>query len=137
MQAPARLLTGCLSLTDTCRFYRSNAIYNGSIVGLPIGGRNYFLYYRRDVLAAAKLPVPATWDDLLLVAQTLNGSDFNNDGRPDYAMCLQIAGDYCFQDANAIIPQIFVSYTQVKVCYILHSENIAWACFYAFACIVR
>ncbi len=73
------------------------------------------MYYRRDVLAAAKLPVPATWDDLLLVAQTLNGSDFNNDGRPDYAMCLQIAGSYCYMDASYLIPGILPQYTQVKV----------------------
>ncbi len=38
-------------------------------------------YYRADVLRAAQLPVPATWEDLLLVAQTINGSDFNN-GKP-------------------------------------------------------
>ncbi len=55
------------------------------------------MYYRRDVLAAARLPVPETWEDLLLVARALNGSDFNNDGRagesqdnsaPSSAICL-------------------------------------------------
>ncbi len=73
------------------------------------------MYYRRDVLAAAKLPVPATWDDLLLVAQTLNGSDFNNDGRPDYAMCLQIAGAFCTIEPLTLIPLALAQHTQVKV----------------------
>ncbi len=82
---------------------------------MPLGGRIPYLYYRLDVLAAAKLPVPATWDDLLLVAQTLNGSDFNNDGRPDYALCVQVGGSYCGLDSSSVIPCILTPHTQVKV----------------------
>ncbi len=100
---------------------------------MPTGSRNQYMYYRRDVLAAAKLPVPATWDDLLLVAQTLNGSDFNNDGRPDYAMCLQIAGAYCGLDSAALLPAVFVQHTQVKVsvCHLGHlSDNLFIDCLF-------
>ncbi len=84
-------------------------------MGMPTGSRSLFMYYRRDVLAAAKLPVPATWDDLLLVAQTLNGSDFSNDGRSDYTMCLQIAGAFCSVDSASVVPVVLAQHTQVEV----------------------
>ena len=55
------------------------------------------LYYRRDVfeqgLPEQGLPggtlIPQTWDELLRLAQRLNGTyDFNGDGVKDYALCL-------------------------------------------------
>lgn len=51
---------------------------------------------RRDVFAKRNLSVPVTWDEFLDVALALNGSDFNGDGKPDYALCLTSNGDYAY-----------------------------------------
>ncbi len=75
----------------------------------------YLLYYRKDILDSQNIPVPATWDDLVLAAQRLNGSDFNNDTRSDYALCFQIAGQYCSLDASVLIGLALAPQTQVKV----------------------
>lgn len=47
------------------------------------------MYYRRDVLLAAGVPPPVTWDDFLEVAAFVNGTDMNGDGVLDYGVCLQ------------------------------------------------
>ena len=35
--------------------------YNDSIVGVPVAGNAATMYYRKDILAAANLPIPNTW----------------------------------------------------------------------------
>ncbi len=52
-------------------------MYNTSVVGVPMSGSLMVMHYRTDVLAAAGLPAPSTWHDLLHVAKALNGSDFD------------------------------------------------------------
>jgi ABC-type glycerol-3-phosphate transport system substrate-binding protein len=54
-------------------------------------GQPWFLFYRRDIFAAAKLPRPETMDDVLNAARQLNGTDFNGDGAPDYSVCFNPA----------------------------------------------
>jgi ABC-type glycerol-3-phosphate transport system substrate-binding protein len=45
------------------RYYRDASTYNGQIIGLPLVGQTYSLYYRRDILAAhGYTQAPATWD---------------------------------------------------------------------------
>lgn len=80
-----------------------------------LGGFNFFLYYRADILSAYNMSIPATWDDMLFAARVLNGSDFNNDTRGDYALCLQVAGDFCNLNQIALITSIMAQHTQVKV----------------------
>ena len=62
------------------------------------------LYYRRDVfeqgLPEQGLPggtlIPQTWDELLALAQRLNGTvDLNGDGKKDYALCLDSVQSQC------------------------------------------
>ena len=62
------------------------------------------LYYRRDVfeqgLPQQGLPggtlIPQTWDELLALAQRLNGTvDLNGDGKKDYALCLDSVQSQC------------------------------------------
>ena len=62
------------------------------------------LYYRRDVfehgLPQQGLPggtlIPQTWDELLALAQRLNGTmDSNGDGKKDYALCLDSVQSQC------------------------------------------
>ncbi len=55
-----------------------SALFNGSIVGLPVSSIMQHMMYRRDVLARFGVAPPATWDQLLATARALNGSDFNN-----------------------------------------------------------
>jgi hypothetical protein len=50
-------------------------------------GQPWFVFYRKDVFAAAKLPPPETMDDILHAAHTLNGSDLNGDGAAEYSVC--------------------------------------------------
>jgi multiple sugar transport system substrate-binding protein len=45
--------------------------YQGKIMAVPIFTDNAFLFYRKDLLAKAKLPVPTTWQQLQSEAQTL------------------------------------------------------------------
>ncbi len=79
------------------------------------GGRLFHLYYRKDILDSRNLPVPATWDDLLVTAQRLNGSDFNNDTQSDYALCLQLSGAFSDLDASVMINVVISQVTQVEV----------------------
>jgi ABC-type glycerol-3-phosphate transport system substrate-binding protein len=45
------------------RYYRTASTYSGQIIGLPLVGVTYSLYYRRDILAAhGYTQAPATWD---------------------------------------------------------------------------
>ncbi len=55
----------------------SSALFNGSIIGLPVSGQLPQMYYRRDVLARAGLAPPDTWQELLTAARLLNGTDMN------------------------------------------------------------
>jgi multiple sugar transport system substrate-binding protein len=42
-------------------------------IGLPIRGHVQLLFYRKDVLAELKLPVPRTWAEVVMVSQAISG----------------------------------------------------------------
>ncbi|KXZ55648.1 hypothetical protein GPECTOR_2g1198 [Gonium pectorale] len=86
-------------------------VYDGHVIGVPFTGQISVLYYRKDILAAAKQPVPATWEQLLTVARNINGTDFNGDGIGDYAICWQV--DNCLE-APVILSQIVAPYIQYE-----------------------
>lgn len=46
--------------------------FDGSVYGFPSEGDTAWLFYRKDLLEAAGLEVPQTWDEFLAVAQALN-----------------------------------------------------------------
>ena len=46
------------------------------------------MYARRDILSARGLATPSNWEDLLDLAAEVNGTDFNGDGVPDRAICI-------------------------------------------------
>ncbi|GFR44062.1 hypothetical protein Agub_g5222 [Astrephomene gubernaculifera] len=79
----------------------SVVVAEGSVAALPFGGLVYQMYYRRDVLAAHGLDPPATWDEFLAAAQRVNGTDMNEDGQPDYGVCLQRAR-YCWNSFSLV-----------------------------------
>ena len=60
--------------------------YSNSHYLVPIDADFIFLYVRTDVLG--RRPIPQTWDDLLDLAESLVGQDFNFDGEPDFPFCL-------------------------------------------------
>src|ERR1700722_17530647 len=47
------------------------ASYQGKVYGSPLFEDQGFLYYRKDLLAKAHLPVPTTWQQLLSESETL------------------------------------------------------------------
>ncbi len=49
----------------------SGATYNGQVYGSPLFEDQGFLYYRKDLLAKANLPVPTTWSQLESESLTL------------------------------------------------------------------
>ena len=62
--------------------------YDGKIYMITLDGDFHMMYYRTDVLEAAGLKPPTTWDDYLAVAKAVNGKDMNGDGTPDFGSCI-------------------------------------------------
>ncbi len=69
-------------------FQKHGGTYGDKIYGIPVDGDYYMLYYRSDLLEAAGLEPPRTWDEYLNIAQTFHGQDLNGDSTPDYGSCL-------------------------------------------------
>jgi multiple sugar transport system substrate-binding protein len=55
---------------------------------LMVDGDFQMVYYRTDVLSAAGLEPPKTWEDYLDVASKIHGQDMNGDGEADYGSCI-------------------------------------------------
>jgi multiple sugar transport system substrate-binding protein len=60
----------------------------GKTMMLMVDGDFQMVYYRKDVLDAAGLQPPKTWEDYLAVAKAIHGKDMNGDGKPDYGSCI-------------------------------------------------
>ena len=74
---------------DIAPFFRNfSAMYDGNIYLIPLDGDFHMVYYRTDVLEAAGLEPPKTWDDYLAVAAAVDGQDMNGDGEGDYGSCI-------------------------------------------------
>jgi multiple sugar transport system substrate-binding protein len=74
---------------DVGAFFRDfSEKYNGKAYMVTLDGDFHMLYYRTDVLEAAGLKPPTTWDEYLEVAKALNGKDMNGDGTPDFGSCI-------------------------------------------------
>ena len=61
---------------------------SGKTIGLTIDGDFQMVYYRKDVLDAAGVQPPKTWDEYLEAAKAIHGKDMNGDGEPDYGSCI-------------------------------------------------
>lgn len=78
-----------LAWDDVAPFFRDfSATYNGQIYTIPLDGDFQMVYYRSDLLDAAGLEPPATWEDYLEIAKTFHGQDLNGDGKADYGSCI-------------------------------------------------
>jgi multiple sugar transport system substrate-binding protein len=81
-----------LQWEDIAPFFRDfSATFEGRIYSIPLDGDFHMVYYRTDVLEAAGLEAPKTWDDYLAVAAAVNGQDMNGDGEGDYGSCISKA----------------------------------------------
>ncbi|KAG2492543.1 hypothetical protein HYH03_009208 [Edaphochlamys debaryana] len=77
-----------LEWQDIHPFFRlTAAVYDSHVIGMPYSSNLFLFYYRRDILDAANLPVPNTWDEVLATAAALHGSDLDGDDQPEYGFC--------------------------------------------------
>jgi multiple sugar transport system substrate-binding protein len=78
-----------LAWDDIASFFREfGATYDGRAYAIPLDGDFQMVYYRTDLLAAAGLEPPRTWDDYLVLARSFHGRDFDGDEAPDYGSCI-------------------------------------------------
>lgn len=78
-----------IMMDDVAGFFREfSQKYNGRTYMITLDGDFQMAYYRPDVLKAAGLNPPETWDDYIAVAQAVHGKDMNGDGKPDYGSCI-------------------------------------------------
>jgi multiple sugar transport system substrate-binding protein len=74
---PTWKLDAAVSTYDDCLFWNEKTQWrdkDGIWYGLPVQGNLNMYYYREDLLKAAGLKVPETWDDLTAVADKLGKS---------------------------------------------------------------
>ncbi|HLO48100.1 MAG TPA: extracellular solute-binding protein [Kamptonema sp.] len=73
---------------DIAPFFRDfSSTYQGKIVSIPLDGDFQMVYYRTDLLQAAGLNPPETWEEYLAIAKRFHQRDLNGDGTPDYGSC--------------------------------------------------
>ena len=78
-----------IDLEDIAPYFRDfNQKVAGSTYFITLDGDFQMLYYRTDVLAAAGLEPPRTWEEYLDVASKIHGQDMNGDGEADYGSCI-------------------------------------------------
>jgi multiple sugar transport system substrate-binding protein len=74
---------------DVAPFFRDfSEKYDDKVYMKTFDGDFHMMYYRKDLLEAAGLEIPKTWDDYLAVAEALHGQDMNGDGAPDFGSCI-------------------------------------------------
>jgi multiple sugar transport system substrate-binding protein len=74
---------------DIAPFFRNfNSSFGGNIYMITLDGDFHMLYYRKDILEAAGVEPPKTWDDYLAIAEQFHGQDLNGDGEGDYGSCI-------------------------------------------------
>ncbi|GFR40153.1 hypothetical protein Agub_g709 [Astrephomene gubernaculifera] len=61
-------------------FRRFASVYDGKVVGLPVSAAIMLFYYRRDFFEAQGLPVPATWEEVVDIAERYNGTRLEGGG---------------------------------------------------------
>ncbi len=78
-----------IDLDDIAPYFREfGQKVGGKTKLLMVDGDFQMVYYRTDVLEAAGLEPPKTWEEYLDVAAAIHGTDMNGDGEPDYGSCI-------------------------------------------------
>ncbi|MEM7301462.1 MAG: extracellular solute-binding protein [Pseudomonadota bacterium] len=80
---------GKIDMDDIAPYFRDfNQKIGGSTKLITVDGDFQMIYYRRDILEAAGLKPPRTWEDYIKVAAAVHGQDMNGDGEADYGSCI-------------------------------------------------
>ena len=78
-----------IDLDDVAPYFREfGQKVGGKTKLLMVDGDFQMVYYRKDVLDAAGLQPPKTWEDYLEVASKIHGKDMNGDGEGDFGSCI-------------------------------------------------
>lgn len=78
-----------IDMADVAPYFREiNQKIGGKTKLITIDGDFQMVYYRKDVLEAAGLQAPRTWEEYLSNAKAVNGQDMNGDGEGDYGSCI-------------------------------------------------
>jgi len=78
-----------INMDDVAPYFREiNQKIGGKTKLITIDGGFQMVYYRTDILAAAGLQAPRTWEEYLSNAKAVNGQDMNGDGEADYGSCI-------------------------------------------------
>ena len=78
-----------IDLDDVAPYFREfGQKVGGKTKLLMVDGDFQMAYYRKDVLDAAGLQPPKTWEDYIDVASKIHGSDMNGDGEGDFGSCI-------------------------------------------------
>lgn len=101
-----------IDVDDIAPYFREfNQKIGGQTYLITVDGDFQMIYYRQDVLEAAGLEPPKTWEEYIEVAKAVNGQDMNGDGEGDFGSCI-------FKKRNAqsyfAIGTIAASYVQTK-----------------------
>jgi ABC-type glycerol-3-phosphate transport system substrate-binding protein len=82
--------------------------YGRSTFVVPNDADFFYMAYRNDIFSKLDIQSPETWEDYLMIAQRLNGTDMNNDGVGDFGTCWVTAQDaYFFPYWMAIASSVF------------------------------
>ena len=78
-----------INMDDIAPYFREfNQKIDGKTYLITIDGDFQMVYYRTDVLGAAGLEPPTTWEEYLSVAAAVHGQDMNGDGEADFGSCM-------------------------------------------------
>lgn len=70
-------------LSDFPAAHMRHGMLNGELVGLPVRGHVQLLFYRKDLLDAAGVTPPETWEDMVTAAKAIqDGSDVSGIALP-------------------------------------------------------
>ena len=92
---------------DIVEAYRSLAVYDGGIYGIPLGGETVFVYYRKDLLEQYDKKPPQSFDDVLDLARFFHKRDTDGDGKSDiYGICFRArrGWEFVYAWSNFIFP---------------------------------
>ena len=101
-----------INVSDIAPYFREfNQKIGGQTYLITVDGDFQMIYYRKDILDAAGLEPPKTWDEYIEVAKAVHGQDMNGDGEGDFGSCI-------FKKRNAqsyfAMGTIAASYVQTK-----------------------
>jgi len=78
-----------IDIDDIAPYFREfNQKIGGQTYLITVDGDFQMIYYRKDILDAAGLAPPKTWEEYIEVAKAVNGQDMNGDGEGDFGSCI-------------------------------------------------